>query len=66
MKPVKHIKLAPTAKYVRSLRVGGWAGFKHHLVRIGVLESVDQDTPIQWQRAFCAAFGRTLTNERKV
>jgi hypothetical protein len=60
-------KPAPTAKYVRSVGpFGGWGGFKHHLVRIGVIANADCDAPIEWQRAFCAAFGRTLTNERKV
>lgn len=52
----------PTASYVRSLRLGGWGAFKHHLVRIGVIANTDCDTPPEWQDAFCRAFGRRLTN----
>lgn len=59
------IKPRPTAAYVRSLRLGGWGAFKHHLVRIGVIATVDCDAPVEWQRAFCRAFGRTLTNEQR-
>jgi hypothetical protein len=54
----------PSAAYVRRLRLGGWGAMKHHLVRIGVIPNADADAPVEWQRAFCAAFGRTLTNER--
>jgi hypothetical protein len=32
----KH-RIAPTVAYIRSLRVGGWASFKHKLHRVGVL-----------------------------
>ena len=60
----KTITPAPTAKYVRSLRIGGWGGFKHHLVRIGVIANVYCDTPVEWKRAFCAACGRTLYEKK--
>jgi hypothetical protein len=58
--------IRPSAAYVRRLRLGGWAGMKHHLVAIGVIPSTDHDAPIEWQEAFCRAFGRQRFGGRNV
>lgn len=47
---------APTVAYIRSLRVGGWADFKHKLHRAGVLPSPVADVPAEWQEAFKKTF----------
>lgn len=47
---------SPTVAYIRSLRVGGWADFKHKLYRAGVLTSPVADVPAEWQEAFKKTF----------
>lgn len=47
-----------SVKVIKDLRIGSWGGFKHHLVRMGVISNVDCDVPEDWKKAFCKAFGR--------
>ena len=51
----KH-RIAPTVAYIKSLRVGSWAGFKHKLYRAGVLPTPVADVPLEWQKAFKKTF----------
>ena len=53
----KH-RIAPTVAYIKSLRVGGWADFKHKLHRAGVLPTPVADVPLEWQEAFKKTFRR--------
>ena len=52
--------MKPSIKKIKADRAsnGGWANFKHWLVRQGVLSSVADDVPKEWQRAFLKANGR--------
>ena len=53
-------QMKPSIKKIKTERAanGGWANFKHWLVRQGVLSSVADDVPKEWQRAFLKANGR--------
>lgn len=57
--------MKPSAAAVRRLRPMGWADFKHKLHRLGILPSPVADVPEAWQRAFCAAFGRTYRSSAR-
>ena len=52
--------MKPSIKKIKEERVanGGWANYKHWLVRQGVLTSPTDDVPSDWQVAFLKANGR--------
>lgn len=53
-------KAKPSIKKIKAERAanGGWAGYKHWLVRQGVLTSPTDDVAPEWQVAFLKANGR--------
>jgi len=55
-------KPRPHPSYIKKLgmQASSWAGFKHHLVKIGVLKTVDHDTPEECKIAYAKRWGRTL------
>ena len=52
--------MKPSIKQIKAERAanGGWAGYKHWLVRQGVIASPIDDVPKEWQIAFLKANGR--------
>lgn len=57
-KPKKQVKVGPTVSFVKSLQPKGWADYKHHLHRHGIIDSPNSDCPDEYANAFKKAFGR--------
>lgn len=48
--------MKPTQKYVKSLKVKGWADYKHKLVAAGVIAAANDTVPAEWQAVFLKVF----------